>query len=107
MTTKIKFNDQVYQLLKQVPPGKVTTYKALAQALNSQAYRAVGQAMRRNPFAPQVPCHRVVSSTGAIGGFKGQKSGQTVDEKIRLLTKEGIKIKNNQVQNFVSVLHQF
>jgi methylated-DNA-[protein]-cysteine S-methyltransferase len=107
MPAKLKFSDQVYQLLKQVPQGKVTTYKALAQALKCKAYQAVGQAMRNNPYAPQVPCHRVVSSTGLIGGFKGERDGQTIQEKIALLTQEGIKIKNNQVQNFSEVLYQF
>lgn len=53
------FNSRCYELLRKVPRGKVITYKALAQALKTKAYRAVGNAMNRNPHAPEVPCHRV------------------------------------------------
>ncbi|MBI9083133.1 MAG: MGMT family protein [Desulfobacterales bacterium] len=49
------FADKVYDLLRTVPEGRVTTYKEIANALETRAYRAVGQAMRRNPFAPEVP----------------------------------------------------
>ncbi len=88
----MNFNEKCYQLLKKVPKGKVTTYKALAHALNSKAYRAVGQAMRANPYAPKVPCHRVINSDGKLGGFA---SG--IKNKIALLKKEGIEIKNNKI----------
>lgn len=58
--------------------------------------RAVGNALRRNPFAPQVPCHRVVATGGALGGFKGYPSkngeGITIGEKIALLRREGVRI---------------
>ena len=49
------FADQAYDLLRKVPEGRVTTYKEIAQALGTKAYRGVGQAMKRNPFAPEVP----------------------------------------------------
>jgi O6-methylguanine-DNA--protein-cysteine methyltransferase len=49
------FTDKVYELLKRVPKGRVTTYKELAHALDSKAYRGVGQALRTNPYAPEVP----------------------------------------------------
>ena len=49
------FSEKVYALLKEVPKGRVTTYKELAQALGTKAYRGVGQAMKRNPYAPEVP----------------------------------------------------
>ena len=62
----VDFNEKVYSLLRKVPKGKVTTYKELAEKLNTKAYRAVGQAMKCNPYAPEVPCHRVVSSSGKI-----------------------------------------
>ena len=93
-----------YEKLKKVPKGKVTTYAALAKALNSKAYRAVGSAMRRNPFAPSVPCHRVVNSNGNLGNFSG-KGG--VKAKIKLLEKEGVKIKNNRIVDFEKVLFRF
>ena len=87
-----KFYEKVYSKLKEVPKGKVVTYGSLAKALNSVAYRAVGSAMNKNPYAPKIPCHRVVNSGGFIGGFA---SG--VKEKIKLLDKEGVEVKNNKV----------
>lgn len=81
------FEEKVYDVLMKVPKGKVTTYKALANAVGSKGYRAVGQAMNKNPYAPSVPCHRVIASDGTLGGFA---SG--VSKKIRMLKKEGIEI---------------
>ncbi len=93
------FNQKIYSLLKKVPKGKVTTYKALAEALDTKAYRAVGQAMRCNPYAPKVPCHRVVSSDGRIGGFMGSinPDSKEVKKKIKLLRKEGVKVRGNKI----------
>ena len=100
------FGQKIYSLLKKVPKGKVTTYKALAEALDTKAYRAVGQAMRHNPFAPKVPCHRVVSSDGKIGGFSGtmNPNSKKVKRKIRMLQREGIKINKNKIENFEKIL---
>ena len=98
---------KTYELLKTVPVGRVTTYKAIAKALGTKAYRAIGQYMRHNPFAPTVPCHRVVSSDGTIGGFKGTRTGKEIEEKIRLLQSEGIHIINRKVSNFEDVCFQF
>ena len=105
--SKNTFNEKVYALLKKVPKGKVTTYKSLANKLNTKAYRAVGQAMRCNPYAPKVPCHRVVSSDGSIGGFMGSKNSNSkeVRKKIRMLRKEGIKIKNKGIVDFEKKLY--
>ena len=86
------FQKRVYNLLKKVPKGKVTTYGALAKKLKSSP-RAVGQALKVNPYAPRVPCHRVINSDGSIGGFRGKTKGKAIKEKIELLRKEGIKIK--------------
>src|SRR3989344_5792651 len=93
------FNESVYSMLRKVPKGKVTTYKALAEKLGTKAYRAVGQAMRCNPYAPEVPCHRVVASDGTIGGFSGKwdPNSKEVKRKILLLRKEGVKVKNNRI----------
>jgi methylated-DNA-[protein]-cysteine S-methyltransferase len=89
------FSQKCYALLKKVPRGKVTTYKVLAEALGTKAYRAVGSAMHKNPYAPKVPCHRVVCSDGRIGGFAlGQK------KKIQMLKKEGIEIENGEIVDF-------
>lgn len=103
------FNEKVYALLKKVPKGKVTTYKALAEKLNTKAYRAVGQAMRHNPYAPEVPCHRVVSSDGSIGGFSGNKNlkSKEVRKKIRMLRKEGVKIRNSKIVDFSEIEFDF
>ena len=49
------FADKAYDLLRKVPKGRVTTYKEVAHVLETRAYRGVGQAMRRNPYAPEVP----------------------------------------------------
>lgn len=84
---------RVYALLRQIPSGRVTTYKALSDALSSSP-RAVGGALRNNPFAPEVPCHRVIASTGYIGGFQGDwrdaPSGINCEKKRKLLEGEGV-----------------
>src|SRR3989344_8373316 len=95
------FNERCYILLKKVQKGKVTTYKAIADALNSKAYRAVGNAMNKNPYAPLVPCHRVVKNNGEIGGFA---SGTR--KKIEMLKKEGIKITKGKI-DLNKFLHKF
>jgi methylated-DNA-[protein]-cysteine S-methyltransferase len=98
---------KTYDLLKTVPKGKVTTYKELATALGTKAYRAIGQFMRTNPYAPTVPCHRVVASDGTIGGFMGKTAGNTITKKIAMLKKEGVLIKRNKVVNFEKCLYRF
>ena len=102
-----EFSKKIYNQLKKVPKGKVTTYKELAQSLGSKAYQAVGTAMKNNPDAPHVPCHRVVSANGSIGGFKGHKTGRAIDEKIVLLRSEGIEVEGGKIKNFEKVLHKF
>lgn len=103
------FNERIYNLLKRVPKGKVTTYRILAEAAGTKAYRTVGQAMRCNPFSPIVPCHRVVKSDGSIGGFSGNLNPKSkeVKRKIKMLKKEGIKIKDNRIFDFEKVLFKF
>jgi len=97
--TRSSFNERCYALLRKVPKGKVTTYKALAEALGTRAYRAVGQAMNRNPYAPKVPCHRVVSADGSIGGF-----AHGTKRKIEMLKREGVEVKNNRIVDFKNVV---
>ncbi len=106
---------KTYDLLKKVPAGKVTTYKALAGAAGTKAYRAIGQFMRHNPYAfmecddphTRIPCHRVVASDGTIGGFMGKRDGTEIAKKIALLKKEGVMIANNKVINFPTHLFVF
>lgn len=86
------YRKKVLFLLTQVPSGRHTTYAALSNFLHSSP-RAVGNAMRNNPFAPTVPCHRVLAADGGIGGFGGDwgAEGKHAKEKIRLLREEGVK----------------
>ena len=102
-----KLYQRVYQLLRTVPRGRVTTYKALALAVNTQAYRAIGQAMHHNPDAPLIPCHRVVKSNGTLGGFMGQTSGKELERKKALLRSEGVKVSGNKIVNFAETLYTF
>lgn len=99
---KSTFSEKCYNILKKVPRGKITTYKLIAEALNTRAYRVVGTAMKNNPYAPKVPCHRVINSNGKIGKFA---SG--INKKISLLKKEGIPIKNNKIPNMKRYLYRF
>ena len=101
------FSDKVYDLLRKVPGGHVTTYKEIANALGTRAYRGVGQAMRRNPYAPEVPCHRVVASSGRIGGFQGKTTGVSIQNKIKMLKEEGIEFEGDKIKNFDKILYRF
>ena len=98
------FEEKIYEELRKVPRGRVTTYKILAEKIGSKAYRTVGQAMKNNPYAPEVPCHRVVSSNGKIGGFMGKIEGKEISRKIELLKSEGVGIKNGKVEDFKSMV---
>ncbi len=88
----MNFSEKCYSILIKVPKGKVTTYKSLAKAMNTNAYRAVGNAMNKNPRAPQVPCHRVINSNGKLGGY-----AQGIKKKIQMLKTEGVRIENNKI----------
>jgi len=70
MTTA--FQDKVYSLLKQIPCGKITTYKIIGEQLGIKGYQAIGRACRENPFFPTIPCHRVINSDGSLGGYQGR-----------------------------------
>jgi len=89
------FQKRVLALTSRVPKGKITTYKLIACILKSSP-RAVGQALRQNPWPVKIPCHRVVKSSGELGGYSGG-----VQKKKRLLEKEGIKIKGNRLVDFI------
>lgn len=86
------FQQKLYDKLREVPRGSVTTYQDLAHAIGSKAYRAVGTAMNKNPFAPEVPCHRVIKASGEIGEF-----AHGSDQKMALLLAEGIKITHSRI----------
>ncbi len=98
----ISFREKVYKATALIPRGQVSTYRAIARALrNPRASRAVGNALNKNPYAPQVPCHRVVRSDGTIGGFA---SGTA--KKIAMLKKEGIIIKKGRA-DLAKYLYEF
>lgn len=133
---KQDFYSKCYEIIKDVPAGKVITYKTIANMLGTKAYRAVGTAMKRNehsflemsnskskesnnqnspdsweskPLTSPVPCHRVVPSNGTVGSFNGGTK-----EKIRLLQKEEIEIEidssnleNSKILNFKDVELEF
>ena len=84
------FAARVYAVIEQIPPGRVATYGEVARALGCGSARAVGQALRRNPFAPQVPCHRVVAGDGRLGGYHGAVAGGPIEEKQKRLRDEGV-----------------
>ena len=103
------FNQKIYELTKRIPKGKVTTYKILAGAVGTKAYRAVGNAMNKNPYdmvnckgKDRVPCHRVVNSKGHLHGF-----AHGLKKKAELLRKEGINIRNNKIVDFEKALFRF
>ncbi len=100
------FADRVYEELRKVPKGKVTTYKLLAEKLGTKAFRAVGSALKNNPYAPEVPCHRVIKSDGKVGGFMGKTSGEEVAKKIVLLRGEGVEIIGGRVDLERFLAHQ-
>jgi len=100
--TNHTFNERCYQLLTRIPKGKVTTYKALAEALGTKAYRAVGNAMANNPTPIVVPCHRVVKTNGELGNF-----ALGTAKKIALLNSEGVRVLDNRIVDFKSVFFDF
>ena len=82
------FQRRVYMELLNVPAGSTITYGELARRIGCRSAQAVGQALKRNPFAPHVPCHRVVAADGSIGGYFGEREGEMIDRKRKLLNKE-------------------
>eukprot|EP00742_Colponemidia_sp_Colp-10_P005165 GILJ01005515.1.p1 GENE.GILJ01005515.1~~GILJ01005515.1.p1 ORF type:complete len:133 (+),score=14.73 GILJ01005515.1:31-429(+) len=92
------FQTKIYRLLLQVPEGYVTTYKHLSQAAGVNSNQAIGQAMKRNPMAPMVPCHRVIKTDLSLGGFYGKTSGDQIDRKIALLREEGVEFDHGELK---------
>lgn len=83
-----EFQRRVYLALLQVKKGETISYKELGERIGCRSAQAIGQALRRNPFAPEVPCHRVIASNGDIGGFHGVREGAMIDQKRALLERE-------------------
>jgi len=91
------FQERVYAALRRIPRGRVITYARLARTLACRSPRAVGQALRCNPFAPSVPCHRVISSNLTPGGYQGKTSGAQLRRKLALLKAEGVLFTGNRL----------
>jgi len=101
------FQRRVYDALCNVPRGQVTTYGLLARYIGCGSARAVGQALRRNPFAPRVPCHRVIASDLSPGGFAGQRAGAELARKCRLLADEGVAFADGKLRDHKEHLYRF
>ena len=100
-----EFEKKVWNKLKEIPKGKVTTYKEIANAIESRAVRAVATAIGKNPDAPIVPCHRVVLSSGKVGEYT-HKLG--VKQKIKLLKSEGVEVDSRgNIVDFKNKLYKF
>ena len=85
-----KFQQKVWKYLKNIPRGKVKTYKQVAIAIKRpKSARAVANACGKNPYAPKIPCHRVIRSDGRLGGYSGRGG---IRKKLELLRSEKVKI---------------
>ncbi len=94
------FDERCYALLRQIPKGRVSSYREIAHALECKAYRAVGNAMNKNPYPKEeYPCHRVIKTDGSIGGYAFGS-----EAKIKRLLLEGFTVKDGKVVDFQSVL---
>ena len=82
-----RFEEAVYRIVRRIPNGQTRSYRWVAEQLGDPGLaRAVGNALNRNPYAPQVPCHRVITSDGSVGGF-----ARGTRRKLALLHREGWK----------------
>ena len=85
-----KFQVKVWSFLAKIPRGTVKTYSQVAKGIGKPlAVRAVANAIGKNPYAPKIPCHRVIRSDGQLGGYSGSGGSRT---KKRLLKNEGFKV---------------
>jgi methylated-DNA-[protein]-cysteine S-methyltransferase len=99
----LNLEQKIYKKLLEVPKGQITTYGELAKAVGlKNGQRVVGKIMNKNPYPVIVPCHRVVMSTGKIGGYA---YGEHI--KIKLLNDEGIQIKNGKIIDLENKVYRF
>lgn len=97
----MNFVEKVWAICSRIPEGKVVTYGDIAAKLDSKGYRAVGMAMNRNPYAPTVPCHRVVGSTGKLTGYAGG-----LDKKQRMLITEKVPMRGEDQVDLAAARHK-
>jgi len=99
----LNLEQKIYKKLLEVPKGQITTYGELAKAVGlKNGQRIIGKIMNKNPYPVIVPCHRVVMSTGKIGGYA---YGENI--KIKLLSDEGIQIKNGKITDLENRIYRF
>ena len=99
----MNLQQKIYKKLLEVPKGQITTYGELAKAVGlKNGQRAVGKIMNKNPYPVIIPCHRVVMSTGKIGGYA---YGENV--KTKMLNEEGIKIQNGKIVELENKIYRF
>jgi methylated-DNA-[protein]-cysteine S-methyltransferase len=99
----LNLEQKIYKKLLEVPKGHITTYGELAKAVGlKNGQRAVGKIMNKNPYPVIIPCHRVVMSTGKIGGYA---YGENV--KTKMLNDEGIEIQNGKILELENKIYRF
>tara|TARA_B100000809_G_scaffold250634_1_gene283311 strand:- start:142 stop:441 length:300 start_codon:yes stop_codon:yes gene_type:complete len=99
----LNLDEKIYKKLLEVPKGQIITYGELARAVGlKNGQRVVGKMMNKNPYPVIIPCHRVVMSTGKIGGYA---YGENV--KIKMLNDEGIEIQNGKIIDLKNKIYLF
>ena len=96
------FAKNCYELLRQIPQGRVTTYKIIAEKLEVKSYRAVGKSVGANRDIPATPCRRVINLMASLVAMH-----LGIDKKIEILAKEGIQIVDGKVINFEKIIYKF
>ena len=83
-----KFQLKVWKYLKSIPKGELRTYSQVAIAIKKpKAVRAVANAIGKNPYAPKIPCHRVIRSDGSLGGYSGRGGINTKKKLLKIIDK--------------------
>lgn len=99
----MNLNERIYKKLLQVPRGQITTYGELSKSVGlKNGQRLIGKIMSNNPYPVIIPCHRVILSTGKIGGYV---FGENV--KTKMLSDEGIQIENGKIIDLKNKLYSF
>ncbi|MBD3238184.1 MAG: cysteine methyltransferase [Candidatus Moranbacteria bacterium] len=92
--------NRFYRTLNQIPKGKVSTYKAIAQVFKINP-RFVGYLLKNNQYPDKYACYKIVKSDGTTGGYAGKYNNR---DKIKKLRQDGIEIQGNRIKNFAKVL---
>ncbi len=99
----MSLEELVYKRLMEVPEGRITTYGELARAVGlKNGQRQIGRIMSRNPYPGIVPCHRVVRSTGEVGGYL-----YGTEIKTKMLSREGVGIQDGRITDMKNSFHRF